>query len=537
MLYLIVFILVLLQSFLFSFKNDRYRLNNIIVVSSMLCSFFFLYKPLALFFLSFAVCFMAVEIYIVLKYKDFNEGILESILNTNKNEFLEVLSKNLILLIPAAFLILLINFLIVSQIQSNLRIGLLLLVPFFIAFVSSQVRLIRVDRKLKKYAKNSSAFNVLNSLDKLDKNVVSSIRKKYPIFFGNLFYLLNYRDNNKVNFNEERVLANFISDQGDIKVKNIILVIGESATSDRFSIYGYSKFLTTPRLSQWKRTTFIKNVHSMSNMTRTALPFLISYPDINDFSKAYTYKNIFDIAKHKGVNTAWIGNQAIDSLFTSSYGPIAKAADIVLSRDYTSTGIPFNPKDDFDLLESIETNFKQNGKNKLNRNNLFVIHTVGSHAPYSVRSDNIDKIALTNANEYDLSIHHTDRLLDSIKDLADDNLEDYILIYTSDHGEVVEDIGGGLEHGLTFGGYQQYKVPFIILNNSSFNLNIDKYQKKTGKYSNDMSALLIAEVLGYEIDEKFINLYKPNDRILHSDYIVYNYCDLPIPKLKNKRAA
>ncbi|WP_180046899.1 hypothetical protein [Acinetobacter sp. YH12117] len=82
-------------------------MNNVVVVSSMLCSLFFIYKPLALFLLNIALCFIVLETFVVLKYKDFNEGILESILNTNKNELIEVLSKNLILILPAFLVILL----------------------------------------------------------------------------------------------------------------------------------------------------------------------------------------------------------------------------------------------------------------------------------------------------------------------------------------------------------------------------------------------------------------------------------------------
>ena len=524
-------------SFLFKFKNNRYRANNVIVVASMLCAFLFFYKPLALLLLSFTLFFIIIEIYVVLKYKDFNEGIFEAILNTNKDEFLEVLSKNLILLIPVIVIIFLAEFWIYSQIQINLKFSIILIIPFLITYISSQIRLMRVDRKLKKYAKNSSAFNVLNSLDKLDKNVISSLRAKYPIFFGNLFYLLNYRGNNNIDFNKDRILPDFLNDEKEIKVKNIILIIGESAISDRFSIYGYSNFLTTPKINQWKNSVVLEGVHSLSNMTRTALPFLISYPDVNDFSKAYTSKNIFDIAKNKNVNTAWIGNQAIDSLFTSSYGPIAKCASLVLSRDHTSTGVSFNPKDDFDLLASVECEFEKNGKNQSDLKNLFVIHTVGSHAPYSIRSDEVDRQALRGADEYDLSIHHTDRFLDKVKSLADDKLEDYILIYTSDHGEVVEDEGGGVEHGLTFGGYQQYKVPFIILNNSGFSFDLEKYRKNTGNYANDICSFLVAEALGYKLDEKYISQYTSSDEILHSDYMVYHYEYLPQPMNRKKLVA
>ncbi len=536
MLYFIIFSLILSLSFLFKFKNNRYRVNNVVVVSSMLCSLFFIYKPLALFLLNIALCFIVLETFVVLKYKDFNEGILESILNTNKNELIEVLSKNLILILPAFLVILLVNFYISSQIQTNLKLGLLLLTPFFITVVASQLRLMRVDRKLKKYATNSSAFNVLNSLDKLDKNVISSIRTKYPILFGNLFYLVNYRGGDEVSFDADRDLLDCLKDEKTVKAKNIILVIGESAIPDRFSLYGYTGFLTTPKLSQWKNPIVLEGVHSLSNMTRTALPFLISYPQVNDFSKAYTCKNIFDIAKAKSVNTVWIGNQAIDSLFTSSYGPIAKCANLVLSRDYTSEGIPFNPKDDFDLLASIEAEFEKSAKQS-NLNNLFVIHTVGSHAPYSIRVDKEDRAALKGADDYDLSIHHTDRFLDQVKGLADDTLEDYIFIYTSDHGEVVEDEGGGLEHGLTFGGYQQYKVPFIILNKSDFVLDTEKYRKSNGLYANDICSFLIAECLGYHVDEEFLARYTAVDQILHSDYRVYWYKDLPQPLKQHKIAA
>lgn len=536
MLYLIVLFLVLFISFLFKFKNNRYRLNNVIIVSSMLCAFFFIYKPLALVLLAVTAFLIVVEIYVVLKYKDFNEGILESILNTNKDEFIEILSKNLIFLIMFLCLVFFVGFFIHTEIQVNIKLFMLLLTPFVITFISSQVRLMRVDGKLKKYAKNSSAYDVLNSLDKLDKNVISSLRAKYPIFFGNLFYLVNYRGSSDFCFNEVRVLPEFLCDKEDIKVKNIILVIGESALPERFSVYGYSNFSTTPKIMQWENTVILRGVHSLSNMTRTALPFLISYPDVNDFSKAYTCQNIFDIAKNKKVNTTWIGNQAIDSLFTSSYGPIAKCANFVLSRDYTSTGIVFNPKDDFDLLAAIECEFDKNTINGTDMKNLFAIHTVGSHAPYKIRSDDVDREALKGADDYDLSIHHTDRFLDKLKKMADEKLEDYILIYTSDHGEVVEDEGGGLEHGLTYGGYKQYEVPFIILNESNLQFDLNKYKKSSGLYTNDMCSLLIAECLGYKLEEQFIEQYRSNDNILHSDYMVYRYVDLPQPMNRHKNA-
>lgn len=531
--FFIILTIVLIISFYFRFKNAKYKLSNVVIVSSLLYAILGFYKPIAVPLFTIFLIFMVVEVYIVYKFKDFNEGIIEAILNTNKEEVVEILNKNKLNIFISMFFVGIINCIVFSYVETNILYSFISIVPFFITFFAAQFRLFRVDWKLKQYAKNGDAFNIINAMDRLDKNVISSIRVKYPIFFGNFFYLLNYRSGYDVDFNKERCFPNFFIDQGVPKVKNIILVLGESANPARFGVYGYTKFNTTPRLGEMTCCKVIDNVHSLSNMTRTALPFLISFPHVEDFCKAYTYKNIIDIANEKNINTIWIGNQAIESLFTSSYGPIAKSANKVFSRDYNSSGENFSPKDDFDLLPLIDLHFKDYGKNGRNLSNLFIIHTVGSHAPYSLRSDDIDRAALPSADDYDLSVHHTDRFLYELTSLADSHLADYLFIYTSDHGEVLIDEGGGLEHGLTFGGYQQYKVPFFILNKSSYELDYDRYKKNNGNYSNDMAAFFVIEAMGIDFPDNYITQYKKEDKILHSDYMVYDYENLPQPSIRN----
>ena len=530
--FFIILTILLIISFYFRFKNQKYRLTNVVVISSLLYAILGFYKPIAVLLFTIVLIFMVVEVYIIYKFKDFNEGIIEAILNTNKEEVIEILNKNKLNIFISILFVGIINYIAFSYMETNILYGFISIIPFFITFFAAQFRLFRIDWKLKQYAKNGDAFNVINAIDRLDKNVISSIRVKYPLFFGNFFYLLNYRSGYDFDFNKKRCLPNFVVDQAEPKVKNIILVLGESANPDRFGIYGYTKFNTTPRLGGMTCCKVINNVHSLSNMTRTALPFLIAFPQVQDFGKAYTYKNIIDIANEKNINTIWIGNQAIESLFTSSYGPIVKSANKVFSRDYNSTGENFSPKDDFDLLPVIDLHFKDYGKNSPNLSNLFIIHTVGSHAPYSLRSDDIDRAALQGADDYDLSVHHTDRFLYELTSLADSHLADYLVIYTSDHGEVLVDEGGGLEHGLTFGGYQQYKVPFIILNKSSYELDCDRYKKNNGNYSNDMAAFFVMEAMGIDIQCNYIMQYKEEDKILHSDYMVYNYDDLPQPSMR-----
>lgn len=529
MTFIAIFLFISTLSFFSQFKNIKYRLINIIIVSALLYALLSFYKIIAAPLFVLVVAILVTEAYITYKFKDFNEAILEAILNTNKDEAIDILKENSLPITIAIIALCFISYLLFYLTPQNTFYSFILILPLLATFVAAQFRVFKIDRRLKSYAENNRDFNLINSMDRLDKNVISSIRIKYPLFFGNFFYLLNYRSDYQIDINITKRTPDFIIGSGKPKAKNIILVIGESANPDRFSVCGYQNFNTTPKLSTISNCTIVNNVHSLSNMTRTALPFLIAFPQVENFSQAYTYKNIIDIANDKNINTFWIGNQAIDSLFTSSYGPIAKSANKVCSRDYNSSKEPFSPKDDLDLLPFLASNLQEHGKNGDNSNNLFIIHTIGSHAPYATRSDGIDKTALPDAEHYDLSVHHTDRFLYEITDLAKHHLEDYIVIYTSDHGEILVDEGGGLEHGLTFGGYQQYKVPFFVLENSSCPLNISRYQKMSGNFSNDMTAFLILEALGLEINEDYLLNYKKEDKILHSDYRVYHYDNLPQP--------
>ncbi|WP_169391593.1 MULTISPECIES: phosphoethanolamine transferase [Psychrobacter] len=530
MTFIAIFLFIITLSFFQKFKSIKYRVINIFIVSALLYALLSFYKIIAAPLFILVAAILIIEAYITYKFKDFNEAILEAILNTNKDEALDILKENSLPIAIAIIALCFISYLLFYLTPQNALYSSIFILPLLATFIAAQLRVFKIDKRLKSYAEHSKDFNLINSMDRLDKNVISSIRVKYPLFFGNCFYLLNYRNDYQIDINIDKRTPDFIIKSGKPKAKNIILVIGESANPDRFGICGYQEFNTTPKLSKISKYMIINNVHSLSNMTRTALPFLIAFPKVDNFGQAYTYKNIIDIANEQNFNTFWIGNQAIDSLFTSSYASIAKCANKVFSRDYTSSSREtFNPKDDLDLLPLLASHLQEHGRNGDNSNNLFIVHTIGSHAPYTARSDDIDKSALPNADPYDLSIHHTDRFLNEITDLVKQNLDDYIIVYTSDHGEILVDEGGGLEHGLTFGGYQQYKVPFFILENSSCPLNINRYQKTNGNYSNDMAAFLILETLGLEIQEDYLSKYRKEDKVLHSDYKVYDYEDLPQP--------
>lgn len=135
-------------------------------------------------------------------------------------------------------------------------------------------------------------------------------------------------------------------------------------------------------------------------------------------------------------------------------------------------------------------------------------------------------LALPNADEYDQSIHRTDRILHQIIDMADRELGNYVLVYTSDHGEVV-----GKGHGLQYGGYDQYNIPMIIGDpTDKYCHYAEKIRNVDGYYSSLMNKYLLLDMLGYDIDPKVIEADRHTDPVLHSDDKVYQYRDIPTSK-------
>ncbi|MEM8232120.1 hypothetical protein Q4R56_19550, partial [Morganella morganii] len=95
-------------------------------------------------------------------------------------------------------------------------------------------------------------------------------------------------------------------------------------------------------------------------------------------------------------------------------------------------------------------------------------------------------------------------------------------IYTSDHGEIVNK-GHGFEKGR-----EQYLIPFMYYsNNDKFDCNfVEKFKNKDGWLSGIMNKFVILHILGYKIDDSFIDLEKRNDRVLDANNQVIKFSDI-----------
>ena len=235
-------------------------------------------------------------------------------------------------------------------------------------------------------------------------------------------------------------------------------------------------------------------------------------PESND--NLFNNKSIIEMAKYNNYKTYWLASyrQNIKGASNAKFGFIARKSDI----------LDFTDKDhDVNLSELLERYLKKDNAPK----KFIFLHLRGSHQPYSDGYDEIDKQALPDAEIYDLTIHHTDRTVKAIYDVVNKYSRNYSIIYTSDHGEIVN-LGHGMSKGI-----DQFLIPFMFIStNNRFDCQfIESFRGSNGYLSGLMNKYILSNLLGYQIDQSILDKEKNNDRILlpnHQNVIFSDYLKL-----------
>ncbi|MGE1061040.1 phosphoethanolamine transferase [Megasphaera paucivorans] len=214
----------------------------------------------------------------------------------------------------------------------------------------------------------------------------------------------------------------------------IIMVIGESASKDYCSAYGYSRHDTTP----WLRTMssqpgFILFKHAYTSWGQTvpalerALTEKNQYNNL-DFNQCIT---MLDIAKKAGYTTYWISNQGTISNADTPITLVAKTADhsAWIEDELANSD---HQRYDGDLLPYLK-------RIDPKENNFVVIHIMGSHDSYDNRYPRDftkwpSETGRNSVTEYDNSIAYTDWFLEQVYMYGKDNLNLQAMLYFSDHG-------------------------------------------------------------------------------------------------------
>ncbi|WP_232326261.1 phosphoethanolamine transferase [Xenorhabdus hominickii] len=417
-------------------------------------------------------------------------SVLDSFIETNKEESLSMAGHLFFIMLLPSLVVTVALFYLIRKKSKNIQYHITFkILPIFIFFITFCLSASSVDKQL------------LSDIREDDKTVGLFIRDRYPAVIGDFFYLyISSHSNDKyANINEINKVNKSITRKNKPEINTVILIMGESSLSTRYSAYGY-KLNTTPNMNRIFSSSggcIKNNAHSSAPITRNSVSMSLAFHSPESEENLFKNKSIIEMAKSNDYKTYWLGSQDLNGLHSSKYGFIAKKSDIIKLTNFKDDNLSF-------LLNEV---FLDNAENK-----FIVIHLHGSHMPYK-NYDDADKMALPNADNYDLTIHHTDRVINNIYNVINKKNINYSLIYTSDHGEIVNK-GHGYQKGR-----EQYLVPFMYKsNNHQYNCQlIESFRNEGGYLSGLMNKYILSNLIGYDIDPSILNKERNNDRVLTAD--------------------
>jgi lipid A ethanolaminephosphotransferase len=221
----------------------------------------------------------------------------------------------------------------------------------------------------------------------------------------------------------------------------VILVVGETARADHFSLNGYPRE-TNPLLAKEKIASFT-NTWACGTSTAVSVPCMFSIYDHEDYSKekARNTENLLDVLQRAGVNVIWLDNNS------DSKG----VAERVPYQSYKSPDV--NPDCDSEcrdegMLENLQSYIDQHPDGDI----FIVLHQMGNHGPayykrYPAAYERFTPVCQTSEladcerqaidNTYDNAILYTDYFLSRVIALLKQNSDIFeaAMFYISDHGE------------------------------------------------------------------------------------------------------
>lgn len=241
-------------------------------------------------------------------------------------------------------------------------------------------------------------------------------------------------------------------------IKNIVLIMGESESATHVSFFGYPRE-TTPffrQLSQEQPSAIIMQSYSGGMLTHISLPVLfnaIPHPNgWEQITKGYT--NLFNLAKQQQYRTFFFTSQPTKQMAIMN---LIGQRWIDTLRYPTDEGYGFNDvMPDKKLLPHLYDIDLDNGLN------FVVLHQRGSHVVYGEALTEEEKVfkGETPVDNYDSTIHQTDVIIrQAYEYLSKRKEKDWILLYTSDHGQYVTN---KVQNQGTAQYADNYTVPLMI---------------------------------------------------------------------------
>lgn len=285
------------------------------------------------------------------------------------------------------------------------------------------------------------------------------------------------------------------------KSGTFVLVIGESESRDHMHAYGYQRE-TTPWLDQAvSQPGNILFTHAYSNHTHTVPTLTYALTEKNQYNavpleKAYS---IIEVAKAAGYRTYWISNQVKYGAYDTPIAAIASSADQEIWINGNSGYTTWTNYNDGELANKL-----RQIKFDSQKNNLVVIHLMGSHTDYQERyPKKQEKFSVKDKktrriNSYDNTVFYTDTVLHQIYDIMRARDEFQGMVYCSDHGEDMQH-----SHEVTKFTWSMARIPFVVFLSQNYcQRNPATFQNlvkhKEDYWTNDLLYNVLIDLMGIQ---------------------------------------
>ena len=255
----------------------------------------------------------------------------------------------------------------------------------------------------------------------------------------------------------------------------LVIVVGESARAQSFSVFGYDR-PTTPRLEETDSINF-RNVRSCGTSTAVSLPCMFSDVGRSGYSDRVVRgrENVLDVLSRAGLKVLWLDNNTGSKNIAKRVGErsLAGSSD---PRWCTGDG----------CFDEILVDELRNELSLSHAPDVVVLHLKGSHGPsyfqryppafrtFTPTCDSNELEQCTREeliNTYDNTIVYTDYIVASVIDVLKNHSDDRdsAVLYISDHGESTGEKGMYLHGAPSFmAPDEQTWIPMIFWASASF---------------------------------------------------------------------
>lgn len=281
----------------------------------------------------------------------------------------------------------------------------------------------------------------------------------------------------------------------DRKPKNIVMIIGESFSRCRSSLYGY-RMPTNRLLEKYvsdSSLTVYSDVISPDVVTVEAFKEIMGTYHKGSKEEYYSCRMIPDVMSKAGYKTAWFSNKSRNGFYRNpvrQYAELCDSVDFVGNKFATGYDSVDGISYDENLLDPVISYVPTNCEY-----NFEVINMIGSHPIFSNRYpegwsrfspknyDSEPESRRVLSYQYDTSIAYNDSIVNCIIDHFKD--KESIVIYFPDHGLDVfqssPDFIGHAIHGNEVSRHSAEKIPFMIYTSKKFQENFPDLTQRIRK--------------------------------------------------------